>query len=220
MIRAVIFDMDGLMLDTEPLYRSAWQRAAKEFGYELSDALYARLAGRNTGDAERMLVEEFGRDFPLRQFRIACKRFDADEFSKGPIPKKTGLDKLLALLDHRHIPRAVATSTERSRALRSLSNAELLNGFTAVAAGDEVKNGKPAPDLFELAARRLGVASSNCLVLEDLEPGVRAARSAGMLVYLVPDLHAPTVKVQELASGVFDSLTAVARHLERQLDGG
>lgn len=218
MIRAVIFDMDGLMLDTEPLYRSAWQRAAQKCGYELSDALYARLAGRNTGDAERMLVGEFGRTFPLTEFRKACKQFDADEFSKGPVPKKPGLDKLLTLLDERRIPKAVATSTERDRALRYLSDADLLKDFAAIAAGDEVKSGKPAPDLFELAARRLGVANSYCLVLEDLEPGVRAARSAGMLVYLVPDLRAPTAEVQQLASGVFDSLASVARHLAQQLE--
>jgi HAD superfamily hydrolase (TIGR01509 family) len=216
MIRAVIFDMDGLMLDTEPLYRAAWQRASVDCGYVLSDAAYARLAGRNKGDAENLLAKEFGRGFPLERFQVACSKFDAEEFSRSPIPKKSGLDELLALLDSKHLPKAVATSTERERALGYLSRAGLLDRFDAIAAGDEVRKGKPSPDLFALAAHRLGVPNSECLVLEDAEPGVRAARSARMRVYLVPDLVQPAPAVKELANATFDSLVAVTRHLERE----
>jgi beta-phosphoglucomutase-like phosphatase (HAD superfamily) len=105
--------------------------------------------------------------------------------------------------------------------VRHLSEAGLLDRFDAMAAGDEVANGKPAPDLFLLAAERLRVvANSDCLVIEDAEPGVRAARSVGMFVYLVPDMIPPSPEVTEMATGVFESLVAVARHLELEFEGG
>lgn len=219
MIQAVIFDMDGLLLDTEPLYRAAWQQASQVCGRMLSDAVYARLLGRNRADAERMLAQEFGEGFALEHFRTVCKQFEAAEFAKGPIPKKNGVHELMTLLESRHIPKAVATSTERARALPNLAASGLLERFGAVATGDEVAKGKPAPDLFLLAAQRLGVANSGCLVIEDAEPGVRAARSAGMSVYIVPDMITPSPEAKKLANGTFESLRNVARHLGLELNG-
>jgi HAD superfamily hydrolase (TIGR01509 family) len=214
MIQAVIFDMDGLLLDTEPLYRTAWQQASEACGRVLSDRAYARLLGRNRADAERMLAEEFGEGFAMEHFRTVCEQFEADEFAKGPVPKKDGVDELITLLESRHIPKAVATSTDRARALPNLAASGLLERFDAVATGDEVANGKPAPDLFLLAAQRLGVVNSGCLVIEDAEPGVRAARSAGMSVYIVPDMITPSPEASKLANAIFHSLHEVARHLE------
>src|SRR5580704_10702163 len=111
-IEAVIFDMDGLMLDTEPLYRAACQQAAAEFGYTLSDAVHCRLMGRNPEDAERVVLDEFGPGFPMDAFRDRCQILEA-AFEGGPVPKKRGLDELLDFLDSRRVPKAVATSTRR-----------------------------------------------------------------------------------------------------------
>jgi HAD superfamily hydrolase (TIGR01509 family) len=216
-IRAVIFDMDGLLLDTEPIYRVAWQKASAHFGRELTDAMYARLAGRNRVDAERMLAAEFGEDFPIEVFKVEAKRREESEFSAHPIPTKPGVEELLSLLESRNIPRAVATSSERERAVRWLAGAGLLGRFGAVATGDEVAHGKPAPDIYLLAAKRLGVGSEDCLVLEDAEPGIRAARAAGMSVYHVPDMIPPSAESARLANGRFDSLSAVAHDLESKL---
>jgi HAD superfamily hydrolase (TIGR01509 family) len=215
-IHAVIFDMDGLILDTEPLYRAAWQQAAAECGYVLPDVLYSRLAGQKRADAELLLREEFGLAFPLETFRTACHKFEASVLASGPVPKKPGLDELLAFLDSRHIRKAVATSTERETTVTHLAAAELLGRFDAVTTGDEVANGKPSPDLFLLAARRLGAGNQACLVLEDSEPGVIAAHRAGMHVYLVPDMLPPSSTAVDLASRTFDSLSAVARYLKLQ----
>jgi len=215
--RAVIFDMDGLMLDTEPIYKAAWQGAAAKCGYVLSDETYSQLLGRSRADAEQVLMEEFGSLFPLNVFRSACQECETSAFTASPLPKKRGLDDLLALLDARHIPKAVATSTVRQKALQLLSSTGLLDRFDVVTTGEEVANGKPSPDIFLLAAQRLGIGHSDCLVLEDSELGVIAAHRAEMQVYLVPDIKAPSELVTRLASGTFNSLAAVAMHLERVL---
>jgi HAD superfamily hydrolase (TIGR01509 family) len=208
--------MDGLLLDTEPLYRAAWETACAEFGYTLTHELYARLAGRNREDAERMLAAEFAPQFPMEPFKAAVRVREQAEFSKGPIPIKPGVDKLLEVLQERRIPRAVATSSEESRATKSLATAGILSQFDALATGDQVARGKPAPDIFLLAAKRLGVPSADCLVLEDAEPGVRAARVAGMAVYLVPDVIPPSPEGANLATRIFRSLHDVALDLERE----
>jgi HAD superfamily hydrolase (TIGR01509 family) len=214
-ICAVIFDMDGLMLDTEPIYKIAWQRAAIECGCPISEELYVDLIGRSRVDGENILGGAFGRDFSLEAFRAACHRCEAAAFAEGLPAKKPGLDDLLALLDSRGVPKAVATSTERMQAAAQLGGLGLLERFNIIATGDEVVNGKPSPDLFLLAAHRLGVEPSQCLVLEDSEAGVVAAHRARMQVYVVPDLKSPSRAIEELTQGRFDSLVAVEERLRR-----
>lgn len=216
-IRAVIFDMDGLMLDTEPSYKIAWQRAGIECGFPISEELYFDLIGRTRVDGENILYREFGPGFPVDAFRAACGRCEAAVFAAGLPPKKAGLDELLALLDANRIPRAVATSTERHLAEGQLGGLGMSDLFSVLATGDEVRNGKPAPDLFLLAAARLGIEPSGCLVLEDSAAGVTAAHRAGMQVYLIPDLKPPSPEVAALAQGEFGSLIEVEKHLRRLL---
>ncbi len=213
-MQAVIFDMDGLMLDTEPLYRIVWKRAAAECGYILTDDAYRGLVGRGRTTAEQVLSQMAGPDFPLDRFRDLSRDAEVHAFTVEPVSKKPGLDELLSLVESRNLPKAVATSTERAIALPLLARMGLLDRFAAVATGDEVTRGKPHPDLFLLAAQRLETSPSLCLVLEDSEAGATAAVSAGMRVYLVPDLVEPSPDVKRSVQGVFGSLTDVARNLE------
>ncbi len=213
LIEAVIFDMDGLMLDTEPLYRAAWQRAANELGYTLSDQVFIQMIGRSARDSEEILLNEFGPAFPLAAFQNRYPQLEA-RFREKPLPKKRGLDELLSLLDSKRVPKAVATSTWGKIAIPGLASAGLLDRFDAIATGDEVTKGKPEPDLFLLAATRLGVEPEECLVLEDAEAGVIAAHRAGMQVFVIPDLQLPSVESSALANGVFDSLAEVANSLQ------
>jgi HAD superfamily hydrolase (TIGR01509 family) len=212
--KAVIFDLDGLMLDTEPLYRIAWKRASAECGFELTDEIYKSLVGRGRKDAERTLAETFGSEFPPEKFRALAARYEEQEFAGPPMPKKPGLDELLAFLELKHVPLAVATSTERRLTRPRLARAGLLSRFDAIATGDEVSRGKPFPDLFLLAAKRLGAEPSSCLVLEDSEAGVFAARAAGMQVFQVPDLVEPSAEVRRAATSVFRSLFDVLETLK------
>jgi HAD superfamily hydrolase (TIGR01509 family) len=216
-ISAVIFDMDGLMLDTEPIYKTAWQRAAIECGFSISEERWFDFIGRTRVDGENILLRALGPDFSLETFRTASRRCEAAAFAESLPAKKPGLDDLLALLDSRGMPKAVATSTERLQAAAQLGGLGLWGRFNAIATGDEVVNGKPSPDLFLLAAQRLGIEPSQCLVLEDSEAGIVAAHRAGMQVWVVPDLKPPSPAVEELTNGRFDSLGGVEKELRRLL---
>jgi len=202
------------MLDTEPLYRCAWKQASAACGYDLTDEIYKKLVGRSRKDGFETLVDAFGPEFPLQKFQDCVQKCEANAFSSVPIAKKTGLDSLLIFLESRKIPKAVATSAERRKALSTLNSAGLLHRFEAVVTGDEVAHGKPFPDIFLLAAERLGVEQAVCLVLEDAESGVVAANAAGMQVYMIPDLVPPSNATRQLAQGVFTSLADVLKKLE------
>lgn len=212
---AVIFDMDGLMLDTEPLAARAWTDAATTLGVRFDHAVTRSLIGRNFPDCVALIRAHHGEDYPVAALMDAWHgAYDAIVAREG-IELKTGLLELLAWLDAERIPMAVATSTRRSRALAKLERTALARRFGALVGGDEIARGKPAPDIFIAAAARLGVAAAECLVLEDSEPGVRGAFAAGMAPIMVPDLDGPSRELLALGPLVLASLVEVRAHLER-----
>jgi len=208
--RAVIFDMDGLLLDSEPLYRMTWKAAASSLGFPIDDVLYERFVGRGNVEAEGILRQHFGETFPLDEFHTRWSRDFHDRLAT--IPTKPGAMELIDVIEKRRIPKALATSSPRRLALRCLG--DLASRFDALAFGDEVTHSKPAPDLFLLASQRLGIAPAHCLVLEDSEAGVRAARAAGMDVILVPDIVKPSDDTVATATHVCDTLHDVVCFLQ------
>lgn len=204
--RAVIFDLDGLLLDSEPVYKRAWQRAAEEGGRSLDDVLYARLIGRTNPDCESILRREFGERFDIDRFRQRWRERWRDDVEQNGVPHKPGVDALLSWLDERGVAKAVATSSERGDAELSLHCSGLSGRFDELVTGDEIEEGKPAPDIFLAAARRLGVDPGKCVAFEDSEPGALAADAAGMRVIVVPDLNAPSKRTRGVAWHVIPSL--------------
>jgi len=215
-VAAVIFDMDGLMLDTEPIIKRCIQRAAAELGAELDEGFYAGLLGKGTADCDAALMERFGPEFPLDQVKDRWASYIRSHFETIGIPVKPGLHDLLTLLKERQVPTAVATSTDAKDAALSLRVAGLSASaqFAAIITGDQVEKGKPEPHIYLEAAGRLGVAPDDCVALEDSSTGVLAARRAGMRTFMVPDAgHSPSPEARLAAFSVLPSLHEVAAAL-------
>jgi HAD superfamily hydrolase (TIGR01509 family) len=215
---AVILDMDGLMLDTEPISLGAWRAAAADLGYDLDPSTYGRMIGLGHAAALDLLRREFGDACPIDDLASAARQGYEAALDAGGIPHKPGLEPFLRFLDDRRLPRAVATSTAAALARHKLRRAGVLGYFEVVVGGDDVSRGKPDPDIFLLAAERLGLRPDDCLVLEDSEPGLRAAVAAGMRVILVPDRTEPAADARAIAYAVTDSLDTARTVIERLLD--
>ncbi len=207
--KGLIFDMDGLMIDTEPVYRSAWRSACSALGYSLSDELFESLIGRSERDSEAIVMNAFGSDFPVRRFRETYNEKTDALIARTAIPLMEGVTELLEFVDMHHLPRVVATSTKRSRALQLLESTGLQRWFSSVVTGDQVAKGKPDPEIFTTAAAAIGIRPAQCVVLEDSEPGILAAHSAGAIPIMVPGLKKPEDAVVRLAFGVYSSLLEV-----------
>ncbi len=212
-LRAVIFDLDGLLVDSESLYREAFGEAAAAFGLGVDAAFYERLVGRRTGEVRGILRETFGENFPLEAFVERWIGGFRERVKPSGAPPKPGARELLQWLDSRGIAAAVATSTPRDDAILTLGG--LAGRFRAIVAGDEIERGKPEPDSYLEAARRLGVGPADCLALEDSAAGVEAAHRAGMRVILVPDLVPPPAEARARAWRICRDLHEVRERLAR-----
>jgi HAD superfamily hydrolase (TIGR01509 family) len=207
---AVIFDMDGLLFDSERLYAEAVLSAAREVGCAMSHEVFLQLVGRSREVNHRFLLDHYGADYPLDALIAAWGRHFL-ALTSGGVPLKPGAAELLDLLDELGLPRAIATSSTHATVQRNLASLGLADRFHGVVAHGDYASGKPSPDPFLKAADRLGVAPGLCLALEDSHNGVRSASSAGMMAVMVPDLIAPTEEIRGLCTLVVDDLHAVCR---------
>jgi HAD superfamily hydrolase (TIGR01509 family) len=213
-IDAVIFDMDGLLIDTEAVYLAAYLAAAAHMKVELPLAFCHSLIGRPSPDCDRMIQEYFGPAFALDAFNDHADGHAARAL-EAKVPVKAGAVELLTYLGERGLPLAVATSSSRRTTERHLGQAGLLGHFRALATRDDVERGKPHPDLYLEAARRLGVAPGRCLAFEDSNNGLTAAHAAGMQAVMVPDIAPPTDEVRAKCAAVLPDLHAALTLLKR-----
>jgi len=184
-LQAIVFDMDGLMVDTEPLSRQVWQDILTDYGQTLRDETYAAMVGRRSDESVRLVLDNH--DLPLTAAELTAIKTErwAACWQQG-VPARPGLFELQAEIARRNIPWGVATSSVRYYALEILAQLGLQPTNGAVVGGDEVARSKPAPDIYLLAAERLGVRPEACLGLEDSVPGGMAVIAAGMTLAAVP----------------------------------
>lgn len=213
MIESVIFDMDGLMFDTELVWAEQWAPALAAFGLQERAGL-ADAARGTTGEAACAAIRSvYGAEVPAEEIFAEYRRLAALRF-RDPVPKKPGLDELLAWLAGRRVPCAVASSSPEEVIRTNLRNAGLEGRFAHVVPGSAVARSKPAPDVFLEAARRLGSDPARTLVLEDSHPGVRAGAAGGFVTVMVPDTMPATDEMRRLAARVCRDLLEVRDLLE------
>jgi len=217
---AIIFDMDGLMLDTEALAREAWFETMRKFGVALTDDVYLRVLGTTGAHTRQIFVEAYGVDIPIDEMYAHKQAYIDRALTLGRIRTKPGLIDLLDWLDEHGLKKAVGSSTARYLVTLKLSVVGLLDRFSVIVCGDEVERGKPAPDIFLRCATLLYTLPEACIVLEDSDNGVRAATTAGMRCIMVPDLKRPDEDVARLTLGVVQTLTDAKSMLSALMAGG
>jgi HAD superfamily hydrolase (TIGR01509 family) len=213
-ISAVVFDMDGLMFDTERVAQTTWQQAAVEYGYIFPEQTYRGVIGRTLPDVRAFIYKVFGDDFPFDQVYHRKQELLGIYITNHGIPVKPGLIELLEKIESLRLLKAVASSSGKQIIMRNLSAARIDAGrFQAIVGGDEIVRGKPAPDIFLAAAIALGLPASRCLVLEDSNAGIQAAHAAGSIPVMIPDMIPPREETASLAYRILPDLHAANREL-------
>lgn len=194
-IEAALFDMDGLLIDTEAVYIEAYRLAAGAIGVEMPISLCHAMIGVPTAECEALIQHHFGPEFRVDHFQTTF-RIQADRILADNVPVKPGAAELLEFLAGRGVPCALATSSRPTTAQRYLGRAGLLHHFAAIATRYDVERAKPHPDVYLEAARRLGVAPERCLAFEDSSVGLTAAHAAGTMAIMVPDILQPSDEIR------------------------
>jgi beta-phosphoglucomutase len=208
-IEGIIFDMDGILFDTERVSFGIWKKILDKYGYTMKKEDYISLMGRKHKDSNRMLIEMYGEELPLKSIR-GEKEVDMHRFiHENGVPIKPGVLELLDFLSEKGYKTAMATSADRERAVGLLDMAGIRDKFTAIVCGDDVTDSKPNPEIFLKAAQKMKVVPKNCIVIEDSPAGIQAAYNGGMIGINVPDLKEPDEEIKRLAYKICGSLLEV-----------
>ena len=217
MYRAVVFDLDGLMVDTERIALECWLESARAMGWEISRETCLALVGLGQRESRQALLDRMGGKFPLTEVSARGRERYLQRLRGEGVALKPGLVELLDWLAGREVPTAVATSTQHALAMEKLALAGLADRFGIVVCGDQVPRGKPAPDVYREAVTRIAVDPAQCIALEDSEIGLRAAHAAGLACIVVPDLMPPSAEFEPLAHAIVPTLRDAQRLVAEML---
>lgn len=213
-VDAVIFDMDGVLIDSERISLKCYQEVLKDYQYEMDEKIYVKFIGRNVEGIKEALQEEFGKDFPFDEIYKKKSKLALEFTDKNGVKIKPGVHELLDYLNNENYKIAVATSTRRQRAIELLERAKIKGKVNYIVCGDQVENSKPDPEIFLRAAEGLNVKPNNCLVVEDSDAGITAAHAASMAGVHVPDMKILDDKTKKLAFKICKELVDVKSVLE------
>ncbi len=213
-IELIIFDMDGLMFDTEKLIYRSWKESCKKNNQDIGDEIFIESIGLDRRKTVEVYKKYFGNNFPYEEIINETVRiFEVLIHSEG-VPLKEGLLELLEYNKKKPLKMAVATSTKRDRTELMLNLSDTGKYFDLVVCGDEIVNGKPDPEIFLETAKKLNYRPENCIVLEDSKNGIIAAYKAGMAPIMVPDIIKPEKEIEAMIFKKFDSLKEVKNYFE------
>jgi len=218
MIKAILFDVDGTLLDTEKIYMQAWRDAGAMFGYQVTQAALMRTRAVSVAVAKQAFREEVSEDFPYDKVRVERIRIAEQLIAASDAAelRKPGVTETLHRLKEHGFPMAVASSTGYAATVEHLQHAELWHFFDAAVGGDMIRKGKPEPDIFLKAAELLGVQPAECLVVGDTPADVFAGSAAGMQVILIPDQVPANEQTTALSWKVLDTISQLPRVLKEE----
>lgn len=215
MIKAVIFDMDGVLIDTEKHYNAAWCEAARMAGFgEFKREHALMLRSCDARLASGMMKDIFGESFDYFAIREVRRRLVAERLEKYGLEKKPGIDEILAFLHERGIKAAVATATPLQLTLQHLEKIGVKDQFDKIVSAKQVEHGKPAPDVYLYACEQIGERPSDCIAVEDSPNGIKSAYAAGCKPIMVPDLTQPDEEIKPLLYQKADSLADIRRFID------
>ena len=209
----VVFDVDGVLFDTEKLSWKNWAEVGQHMGWPQVADHYLEVVGQNRADIRQKLYELLGPDFPIEYFLLTCSRRAQCIMEQKGVPLKPGVREILIALQKQGVPLALATSTNADRTQRRLEMTGLGPFFQTVITGDLVEHSKPHPEIYQIACRNLGTEPARTLAVEDSRNGILSAHAAGMAVAMVPDLIPPTPELEALLWGRFDHLAQLQERL-------
>ena len=214
---AVIFDMDGVIFDTETIAIRCWSKAADTLSLPDVRTVFPLCIGATAKRTEEILHEHFGPDFPYAAFSACTRANYLAHYEQEGLPVKPGVREILSFLQDAGIPAAIASSTVTDVVRTELQDAGLFSFFQAVIGGDRAARSKPAPDIFLAAASALSFPPEQCFVVEDSFNGIRAAHASGAHPIMVPDMLQPTEEIRFLAEHIFPSLRETKEFFEKQI---
>ena len=211
--KAVIFDMDGVIFDTERVYLEIWQSVFEKYGYKMTKALYITVMGTGRKNVIKTFLENFGDDLPIEKMYEEKDNQLFYIIENQGIPLKKGVKELFSMLKEKNYKIALATSAKRDRVEKQIKDKWLKESFDAIVCGDDVEKGKPSPDIFLKAAKEIDVEAKDCFVVEDSPAGIKAAFSGGMKGIHVEDLKVADEDILKYCQKSFKDLQEVKKYL-------
>ena len=214
MIKAIIFDMDGLMIDSERVTFECYQERLKDMNLTMDEEFYKTLLGKPIKGIYQRFYDVYGNDFPIENVIQDVHQLMAERFETEGVPVKKGLVELLHYLKDNNYKTIVATSSNRDRVDKILAQAKITEFFDDSICGDEVTKGKPNPEVFLKSCQKLGGNVDEAIVLEDSEAGIQASYDANIKVICIPDMKYPEKQYEEKTFKILKDLTEVTAYLK------
>lgn len=212
-IKAVVFDMDGVIFDSEKLVIECWKVIADKYGVKNIEAACHECLGVNSTETRQKFLNRYGQDFPYDVYKGEMSKLFHDNYDGGRLPMKPGVVELLQYLKETGVKVALASSTRKAVVEQELTDAGIMKYFDVVIGGDMVTRSKPQPDIFLKACEELGVVPEEAFAIEDSYNGIRAAAAGKLRPLMVPDLMEPTDEMRALSEQIFENLSEVKEYL-------
>lgn len=215
-MEAVVFDMDGLIFDSERLVLDCWEKVGEKYGIANIREVFTECIGTNKEKTKEIVLAHYGSSFRYDEFRKEASALFQESVREKGLPIKKGARELLQYLKEKEVPVGLASSTRLAVVEEELQQAGLYDYFQVVVGGDLLRRSKPEPDIYLMTCEKMGVAPGNAFAIEDSHNGIRSAYRAGMKPVMVPDMVAPIEEIEEISHAILPSLMEVKEYFEKE----